>query len=432
MSLSKTSLSTALCTLLLCATSMTAQNNNVNVVNIVNTGQTPTLIVPDTDNNRVLIYNYPFTTNKAASTVLGQSSFTTATSGTTPQTMYWPSSVATDSSGNIFVSDNSNCRVTQFLAPFTNGEAAVLAIGKPDLYTGCTFNAPTQNNVGQTSGVATDLFGNLWVADAQNNRVLRFSRPFYSGMPANLVLGQSNFTSGLCNRNSVSGTAPTAATLCAPAGVAVDYSGNLWVADSTNHRVLEFRPPFTTGMNASVEFGHPAATAFTSNFSNDDGPSAKSLNSPTGIGTDIFGRVWVADTMNNRVLRFDPPYQNGKSASLVLGQPDFIQTYQNITNASTMTRPEGIALNLLGVGGVFVGDTGNNRTLLFAGTSNGQAASVVIGQTDFAQFSPNKGNSNPDATTQFEPFHTAGPSLLALGVLGGLAGIRRIAQRKKK
>ena len=83
--------------------------------------------------------------------------------------------------------------------------------------------------------VALDPSGNLWVADTGNNRVLRFPKGpdgFASGQAADVVLGQPDFTS--------SGPETGATSMNSPTGVSVDPSGNVWVADMTNSRVLQF------------------------------------------------------------------------------------------------------------------------------------------------------------------------------------------------
>src|SRR3954469_10265336 len=91
------------------------------------------LFVPDVGNNRVLVYDPPFTTGKNASVVLGQGDFGTSTAGTTASTLSVPGAVAVDASRNLYVADKANCRVTQFRPPFTTGMAASLAIGRADL-----------------------------------------------------------------------------------------------------------------------------------------------------------------------------------------------------------------------------------------------------------------------------------------------------------
>lgn len=386
------------------------------------------IFVPDEGNNRVLIYNHPTKSGQRADSVLGQSGFTTATSGTSSTAMSRPAAFALDAAGNLYVSDTGNCRVLQFLQPFIDGQSASVVIGKPDADTPCGSLTASQTNLGSTGGLAFDKSGALWVADAGNNRVLRFPAPFSTGQEADLVIGQPDFLSTSCP------TTPTAASLCQPEGVAIGTDKMLWVADSSDHRVLGYKPAFTPGMSAIVELGHPAATAFTSNLSNDGGVSASSLFGPTGIAVDPANRLWVADGWNNRILRFSPKYKNGEAATVVLGQHDFMQMSQNQNgpaSAATLNQPQGIFIR--NSGDIWIGDTTNNRTLRYTSTfrNNDTPASLVLGQPDFFSILSNQGGANPSDKTQNAPFN-AGPSIIALAVLGGLAGGRRWMQRFKQ
>ncbi len=386
-----------------------------------NPSNSPLLVVPDQGNNRVLIYNHPLANGQRADVVLGQSGFTTATSGTSSTTLSRPAAYVLDKKGNLYVSDTGNCRVLQFAPPFVDGEAAQAVIGAPDFNTGCT-GVVTASTLVAVSGLAIDKSGALWVADTGSNRVLRFKSPFTT---ADIVLGQADFTSSSCN-------SPTAATLCSPVGLDFDSSGVLYVADSQNNRILGFKT-LKTGASAIVELGHPAATAFTSSIVNDGGPSARSLAGPLGIGIDSKNRIWVSDSMNNRVVRFDSKFHNGDAAVLVLGQPDFVQNFANqnlgVANASTLSNPQGLYVR--NSGDVWVGDTSNNRTLRFMSEfKNGMKSIMVLGQPDFTQNQINQGNLDPSDQTQNNPF-AAGPSLIALTVLGGLAGGRQWLRRFK-
>jgi sugar lactone lactonase YvrE len=376
---------------------------------------TSPVVVPDAANNRVLIYNSPTANGDAADVVIGQSDFTTSATGTSSSTMSGPTAYALDSSGNLYVSDSGNCRVLVFHPPFTDGEAASLVIGQPDANTGCSGTV-SASTFGRTGGVAIDSRGNLWVVDSGNNRVLKFLAPLKTGEAAKLVVGQPDFVSSGC------AAPPTAASLCAPSGITFDSIGVLWVADSSNHRVLAYRAPKKGTANA--EYGHPAATAFTSYTFNDGGISASSLFDPTGIGFDSSNRLWVADTMNNRVLIFNRTFHhNGLPASVVLGQTDFTSTKSNqdgSPSAATLSSPQGIVTQF--GANVWVGDTSNNRTLRYTSPySNGMNASLVLGQPDFSQNQGNQGNASPSDQTQNAPF-TAGPSLIALAVLAMMAG----------
>jgi DNA-binding beta-propeller fold protein YncE len=81
------------------------------------------------------------------------------------------------------------------------------------------------------------------VADTANNRLLEFNTPLKSGVTAAKVFGQdSDFTSSSCDFDTDNSVAP-AVDMCDPSGVVVDWSSNLYVADSDNSRVLEFNDP---------------------------------------------------------------------------------------------------------------------------------------------------------------------------------------------
>src|SRR5262249_23135950 len=149
-----------------------------------------------------------------------------------PNGMYNPQGIAVDNSGpaphHLYVADTKNNRVLAWhdAASFTNGSSPDLIIGQP---TSTTIDCVTAGNrLCGAQGVAVDGARNLLVADSAHNRVLVFFTPFTSDLKADIVLGQSNFTSENCGTSST--------TLCAPTGVWADSSGNAWVADRNNNR----------------------------------------------------------------------------------------------------------------------------------------------------------------------------------------------------
>ena len=223
-------------------------------------------------------------------------------------------------------------------------------------------------------GLAFDSAGNLWVADSENNRVLGFTAPFSDNMSASFIIGQPDY------RSTTAGT--IADRLKFPMDVAFDHAGNLWVVDTNNNRVLEFRAPLRSGMNASVVIGQPN---FSTRFSN---TTRDGLNCPGQVIFDSVGNLWVADSCNARILEFQPPFNTGMNASLAIGEPDFTHRYcqpstvgydATCSNHSILTGPDGIALDLQGDLWVADSPAVNGRLLEFKPPfHNGMQTSLVM------------------------------------------------------
>ena len=192
---------------------------------------------------------------------------------------------------------------------FSNGENASVVIGQSD-FSGFQNHAGTNWGLASPSVVASDSSGNLWVADPSNSRVVEFKAPLHTGENASVVLGQPDFTTKV----ECTGTG-SLSELCNPEGLAFDSSGNLWVSDSSrNNWVLEFKAPFSNGEQASLMLGGAPYAG---------GMNATSLSQPGQMAFDSSGNLWVADTGDSRVVRFNVPLTNHEAASLVLGATDF-------------------------------------------------------------------------------------------------------------
>ena len=291
--------------------------------------------------------------------VIGQPDFTTLTAGqpSSPTTIGNPTSVAFDSKGDLWVSDNSNNRVLEFEPPFSTGEAASLVIGQTSL-TGTGDASPAGGLFGPT-GIAFDPSGNLWVVDSGNNRVLEFKSPFSNGELASLVIGQPTF-GGYIGTTTQGG-------LNAPSYLAFDPTGNLWVTDQGNNRVLEFTAPFSTGQKASVVIGHANFTSLAPSSIT----TAKSLFEPVGIAFDSKGDLWVADSGDHRVLEYTAPFSIGDSAaSMVIGQ-------SNLTSSSTGLNAYAIAFD--SSGNLWISDGISGVAECVAPLSTGEAVTQVEG-----------------------------------------------------
>ncbi|MFH1724591.1 MAG: SMP-30/gluconolactonase/LRE family protein, partial [Elusimicrobiota bacterium] len=305
------------------------------------------LWVADGQHNRVTMFPPPHDGLRAATIVLGQEDLTSSTAGRDRDRLSMPMGLAFDPSGNLWVADRSNHRVLMFSPPFESGMDASVVLGQPD-FTACC-EATTRSGMNQPFDVAADASGNVWVADAYNNRVLEFTPPFSDGMDASLVLGQADFTSG--------GEARAGNRMRWAFQVAVDASGNVWVADNGNYRALMFSPPFADGMDAALVLGQ--GDFVVSNYYDNQ----TTMRCPLGIAFDPSGKVFLSDNITHRVLVFDPPLFNGMPATSVLGQTDFVSGAWGSGPAS-MTSPIGIAFH---EGLLWVADWNNARLVAFAG-----------------------------------------------------------------
>jgi uncharacterized protein (TIGR03437 family) len=304
-------------------------------------------------------------------------------------------------------------------ADFTTGQAARLVIGQE------TFTSQDTNSSDTILGAASGLAyaaDTLFVADANyigaspsNHRVLLFQNlstqlpgltsqltynrkcPVCLGQ-ATLVLGQPDFNTNTTNENT------TASTLRTPTAVASD-GVHLVVADTDHNRVLIWnRIPANNDAPADVAVGQ-ADLVTGSSLPNNLPPTATSMRGPQGVWIQN-GKLYVADTQNNRILIWNKiPTASGVAADVVLGQPNFTTFVEpNLTqtptsaSASTMLNPVSVTSD--GVR-LFVTDLGNNRVLIWntIPTSNGAAADVEIGQPDMTSSIADNSYSGTPATS---------------------------------
>ena len=322
----------------------------------VNAGK---LYLPDSTNNRTLVYNsIPIANGASADFAIGQPNLTSAASGVSATTVSGPQQNVIYGS-KLLVAEFVNNRISIYnTVPSSSPGTIDVVVGQADSTSSVTTCSRGGLNNPETLAMAG---GKLVVTDTNNNRVLIWSKiPTVSGTPPDVVLGQGSFLSCNPNRSSLP-SAPGANTLNGPAGVWSDGT-RLVVADSINNRVLIWNSiPISNGQFADVVLGQ---TNFTNVAANQGGVAAATMNYPYDGVYFNNTQLFVADSKNNRVLVWDNfPTINGTPADKVLGQPDFA-TVTAATSATKMSAPGGIFLYGKQL---IVGDTGNNRYLIFNG-----------------------------------------------------------------
>src|SRR5215469_7813668 len=388
-----------------------------------------------------------FVTGQAARLVIGQKNFTLADYGATNTLIGSPASIALGG-GILWVADSSrlgstpdNNRVLRFSdvntyptpteAPDISGStcgacrgAASLVLGQPDFTT--TNPNLSASGFRNPTGIATD--GKiLVVADTDNNRVLIWnSLPHSNGQPADVVIGQPDFT------HNATSVPPTQTSLRGPQGLWL-WNGKLFIADSQDNRVLIYN-----NAPADIVVGQANFTAFVQPDLTATQPTtaANNMQTPVAVSTDGV-RLFVTDLGQNRVLIFNSiPTSNGANADVAIGQPDLVSAAENnsakITDSTldSDNNPDGVSPVLCQSNGtdsvgtatfptrcaatlsfprfaisdgtrLFIADGGNDRVLLFntIPTASGTRADVIIGQPD--EFSDNTG-LNPDGADAFQ------------------------------
>jgi YD repeat-containing protein len=226
--------------------------------------------------------------------------------------------LATDTSGNVWVSDSENNRIEEFNS---KGEY-VRAIGGVGTGNG---------QFGTTEGVTVDSKGNVWATDEGNNRVQEFSSEgvFVRMFGWGVSNGESKFE--VCSVSCRAGILGSGnGEFNTPEGIAADSNGNIVVADRGNHRVQEFSPELAWIRNMSQSEEHDGPFYLTVDSNNDiwvayswdnkigefdsegkllrvwgtSGTEPGKLSSPYGVGIGPEGYVWVPEYDNSRVQVF--------------------------------------------------------------------------------------------------------------------------------
>ncbi|MBS1799733.1 MAG: SMP-30/gluconolactonase/LRE family protein [Acidobacteria bacterium] len=252
-----------------------------------------------------------------------------------------PAQIAYDAAGNLYIADlNDNVIRKVDLAGIVTtvagtGEQGFAGDGGPA--TGALLDSP--------AGVAVDAAGNIYIADTHNQRVRKVSNGTISTVAGINGAGFSG-----------DGGAATSAQLSNPSALAVDSSGNLYIADTGNHRIRKISGTTIGTVAGNGEQG----------FSGDGGAAtAAGIDSPNGVAVDAAGRIYIGDTHNQRVRVVNTA---GVISTLAGGNS---KTYGGDGGAATsalLARPRGLSVDAQG--NIYVADSDNNRIRLIATTGN--------------------------------------------------------------
>ena len=279
-----------------------------------------------------------------------------------------PTGVAVDSSGNLYIADSHNQRIRKVSGGIITTIAGTGAAG----YSG-DGGAATAAQLSLPSAVTIDSNGNLYIADTNNQRIRKITGTAITTIAGN---GEESYAGD--------GTTATAAALDLPTGVAVDATGNVYIADRHNQRVRMVTPAGTISTIAGS-----GTASFSGGFSGDGAAAtAAMLAKPSGVSVDGAGNIYIADTDNQRIRQV-----SGNTVATVAGgsQQGFGGDGGAAINAN-LNSPRGVASDPSG--NLTIADTLNQRlrttvlpTLAFSNDSVGTlsaAQSVTLANTGSA------------------------------------------------
>ena len=200
-----------------------------------------------------------------------------------------PLGICVDSQGNLYVADFGNNRIRK-ITP--TGMVNTLTGSSQGFADGSTATALFYG----PAGICVDGQGNLYVADEYNHKIRKITT---AGMVSTVAGSNQGFADG----------SATTAQFNEPSGICVDGQGNLYVADTYNHRIRKITPAGMVSTLAGSSFG----------FADGNGTAAR-FNLPVGICVDSQGNLYIADSFNNRIRKITP---SGIVSTLAGSNPGF-------------------------------------------------------------------------------------------------------------
>ena len=298
------------------------------------------IYIPDTENHRIRKVDTEGIMTTFAGT--GEEGYSGDGGPATEAELNWPTGVAVDGAGNVYIADRNNERVRRvdpegIITTFAGtGEWGYDSDEDGGPAASALLNWPT--------GLALDTDGNLYIADEYNNRIRRVDTSgiitTIAGMKRPVLeAGEEEEDAG-----DVGDDGPaTSALLHRPTGVAVDDEGNVYIADRNHHRI---RKVDSEGIITTI------AGMADEGFSGDGGPATDAqLDSPSGVAVDGDGYILIADRGNNRIRQIGP---DGVITTFPSSEDDGDES----DRAASFAAPRGVAVD--SDDNIYVADTGKS------------------------------------------------------------------------
>jgi sugar lactone lactonase YvrE len=273
------------------------------------------------------------TANTTAGT--GVVGYTGDTGAATSATLANPSGVAYDANGNLYLADANNHVVREVS---TSGVITTIAGTGIEGYSGDNAIA-TAAQLDTPSGVAVDASGNIYIADSHNHRIRKISGGTITTFAGTGAPGFSGDTGSAA-----------AAQLSLPSGVAVEASGNVYIADTNNQRIRKVSSGTINtiaGDGEELYAGDGAAA------------TAAALDSPTSVAVDASGNVYIADRLNQRIRMVSGGIITTIAGTNTTGFSGGFSGDGGAAIAAMLSKPSGVSVDA--VGNIYIADTGNQR-----------------------------------------------------------------------
>jgi uncharacterized protein (TIGR03437 family) len=265
----------------------------------------------------------------------------------------YPTDVAIDSSGNIYIADYGNFMIRQVT---TDGIIHSYAGTNVNGFSGDGGNATSglssnPAELFEPFGVALDSSRNLYITEYGDSRIRKVAAGTGTAN-GNLSTIAGNGTAGFAG----DGSAATKAELNVPRGICIDSSGNIYVADWANNRLRKIG----SDGNINTITGNGILS-----YSGDGGTATKAqLNTPGGVAIDAAGNIYIADTGNNVVRQVT---KGVISTFAGTGTAGFAGD-GSAANKAQLSGPQGVAVD--SAGNVYIADSGNFRVRVVATNGN--------------------------------------------------------------
>ncbi len=245
--------------------------------------------------------------------------------------LYYPFSIAADGSGALYIADSENHRIRKVDAAGVVSTAA----GNGEWGYSGDGGAATAAQITSPEGVAVDGSGNLYIADSGNNCIRKVDT---AGIITTVAGTGTEGYSG-------DGATATAAQLASPQGMAVDGSGNLYIADTFNHSIRKVDAMGIISTVAGTGRGGDEGAATEDQF----------FSLPRDVAVDGSGNLYIANRSNHRIHKVDAAGIISTVAGT--GTPSY-NCDNGEANAAQLYAPQGVAVD--GSGNLYIADSGNN------------------------------------------------------------------------